>query len=141
MTMMPQINCGTKPRGEGGNLNNGGENDEDQVQRVNINLCRAYDLLAEVHQESERFKLAIELYRDSLKIEESALMGLSVARLLADNHLMFALAFEMIPRDPTSWTASIENIERVTGQMRGCLAIRIVEWLADLEIRYEAVFE
>ncbi|CAH7672353.1 hypothetical protein BY996DRAFT_6532257 [Phakopsora pachyrhizi] len=72
-------------------------------------------------EESEQFKLAGELYRDSLKVKESASMGLFVARLLADKHLMIALALQRLPGDPTSLTASIENIERATKLMRGCL--------------------
>ncbi|KAI8451745.1 hypothetical protein BY996DRAFT_6506659 [Phakopsora pachyrhizi] len=71
--------------------------------------------------DSEQFKLGGELYRDSLKVKESASMGLFVARLLADKHLMIALALERLPGDPTSLIASIENIEKATKQMRGCL--------------------
>ncbi|KAI8459915.1 hypothetical protein BY996DRAFT_6409805 [Phakopsora pachyrhizi] len=48
-------------------------------------------------------------------------MGLFVARLLADKHLMIALALQRLPGDLTSLTASIENIERATKLMRGCL--------------------
>ncbi|CAH7682002.1 hypothetical protein PPACK8108_LOCUS14694 [Phakopsora pachyrhizi] len=95
--------------------------DDDQIKRLNVKLCTVYDLLAEVHQESEQFELAVESYRDSLKVKESATTGSFSARSLAENHLMIALALEMVPGDPTSLTASIENVERATELMRGCL--------------------
>ncbi|CAH7686110.1 hypothetical protein PPACK8108_LOCUS20717 [Phakopsora pachyrhizi] len=85
--------------------------DEVQIKRLNNKLCKAYDLLAKAHLEREHFKLAGELYRDSLKVKESASMGSFVARLSG------------------SLTASIENIKRATKLMGGCL--EYLKWKKD----------
>ncbi|KAI8450445.1 hypothetical protein BY996DRAFT_6595633 [Phakopsora pachyrhizi] len=128
---MPQINCGTKPRREswradeedefdwgdnlsnlrGGNLNNGGDNDEDQIKRVNESEKLRLAIVSRQTSDdssTENIERATELMRGCLEYlkqkKACSRFLMKICRIIKNNPEISYNLKEETPRDWTRWS-------------------------------------
>ncbi|MBW0570116.1 hypothetical protein O181_109831, partial [Austropuccinia psidii MF-1] len=88
-----------------------------ELKKLKIKLTTVHELLAEVHQESEQFESAVESYINSLEVKQSAVDDFSPGSI-AENHLMIALALELIPDNAGSLEKAVDHVDQAIDLMK-----------------------
>ncbi|EGG08349.1 uncharacterized protein MELLADRAFT_116051 [Melampsora larici-populina 98AG31] len=90
----------------------------DEFIKLKKKLIQVFELLAEVHQEGDKFDEALNSYLSSLKVKESLPTEVCSRRSMAETHLWTALAYELLPERSDSISKSVEHVENAIELMK-----------------------
>ncbi|KAH9821735.1 hypothetical protein DFH28DRAFT_950430 [Melampsora americana] len=94
------------------------ESNHVELIKLKKKLIQIFELLAEVHQEGDKFDEALNSYLSSLRVKESLPTEFCSSRSMAETHLWTALAYELLPERSDSIPKSVEHVENAIKLMK-----------------------